>query len=40
MPLVPHYPADEPDDDRRAPDIGDVVDRILNGNDDPSPTVQ
>lgn len=39
MPLVPHYPSDDAGDDRSAPDIGDVVDRILNGGDDPSPTV-
>lgn len=38
MPLVPHYPTDEPDRERRAPDLGDVVDRILN-DDDPRPVV-
>lgn len=37
MPLVPHYPSDESEDDRDVPDFGDVVDRILNGGDDPSP---
>lgn len=37
MPLVPHLPSDEPDDES-APDFGEVVDRILNGDDDPSPT--
>jgi hypothetical protein len=39
MPVVPHLPSDEPRDDRGAPDLGDVVDRILNGGDEPSPTV-
>ena len=40
MPTVPHYPSDEPDPnrERRAPDIGEVVDRILD-RDDPSPVV-
>jgi hypothetical protein len=38
MPAVPHYPSDEPDRKRRAPDISDVVDRILD-RDDPSPVV-
>jgi len=38
MPVVPHYPSDEPDGGD-APDIDDVVDRILNGGG-PSPTVQ
>jgi hypothetical protein len=36
MPL-PHFPSDEPDEED-APDLNDVVDRILNGGDDPSPT--
>ena len=36
MPL-PHYPSDEPDEEH-APDLNDVVDRILNRGDDPSPT--
>ena len=36
MPLVPHIPSDDPENDG-APDLGDVVDRILNGGDDPSP---
>ena len=39
MPLVPHYPSDEPEDGD-APDIDDVVDRILDGGRDPSPTVR
>ncbi|MFB6080156.1 MAG: hypothetical protein ABEJ81_04070 [Haloferacaceae archaeon] len=39
MPVVPHYPSDDPDRDRNVPDIGDVVDRILNGDDDPRPAV-
>ena len=37
MPLVPHLPSDEPEDES-APDLDDVVHRILNGGDDPSPT--
>lgn len=36
MPLVPHYPSDEPDDGE-VPDLSDVVDRILNGRDDSLP---
>lgn len=39
MPLVPHYPSDKSEGDRSAPDLDDVVDRILNGGDDPSSTV-
>jgi hypothetical protein len=35
MPLVPHYPSDEPRRDRRAPDLGEIVDDILRGGDDP-----
>jgi len=35
VPAVPHYPEDEPERKRRVPDIGDVVDRILD-RDDPS----
>jgi len=38
MPLVPHYPSDEPRDED-APDFDDVVERILNGGRDPPPTV-
>ena len=34
MPL-PHFPSEEPDDED-APDLDDVVDRILNGGDNPS----
>ncbi|WP_458210034.1 hypothetical protein [Haladaptatus sp. NG-SE-30] len=37
MAPVPHYPSDETDDES-VPDIDDLVDRILNGGDDPSPT--
>ncbi|MFB6178342.1 MAG: hypothetical protein ABEI77_01300 [Halorientalis sp.] len=33
MPLVPHYPSDEPDDGE-APDLSEVVDRIINGDGD------
>jgi hypothetical protein len=39
MPIVPHYPSDEPADDRERPDFGEIVDRILNGGDDPNPVV-
>lgn len=38
MPLVPHLPSDEPDEEESAPDFDDVVRRIINGGDDPSPT--
>ncbi|WP_269844163.1 hypothetical protein [Halegenticoccus soli] len=37
MPIVPHYPSDEPEDEERAPDIDEIVDRIVNGGDSPSP---
>lgn len=37
MPLVPHLPSDETEDES-APDIDDLKDRILNGGDEPSPT--
>ncbi|WP_256478446.1 hypothetical protein [Halorussus limi] len=36
MPVVPHYPSDEPEYDREAPDFGEIVDEILE-RDDPSP---
>jgi hypothetical protein len=36
MPIAPHVPQDD-DEDRKAPDIGDVVERIINGGDGPSP---
>lgn len=39
MPLVPHYPSDERPRDCRAPDLGDVAERILNGDDGPTPVV-
>jgi len=40
MPLVPHYPSDEPRRDRRTPDIDDIVDDILGrGDGDPQPVV-
>ena len=32
---LPHFPSEEPDDED-APDLNDVVDRILNGGDNPS----
>jgi hypothetical protein len=38
MPIVPHYPSDEPEQDE-TPDFGEIVDRILNGGDDPNPVV-
>ncbi|WP_267899433.1 hypothetical protein [Halorientalis pallida] len=36
MPIAPYDPRGD-DEDRNAPDIGDVVERIINGGDDPSP---
>jgi hypothetical protein len=33
MPVVPHYPTDEPEPEE-APRIGDIVDRIIRGGDD------
>ncbi|WP_372909635.1 hypothetical protein [Salinigranum sp.] len=39
MPIAPHYPSDEPADDEEKPDFGEIVDRILNGGDDPTPVV-
>ncbi len=39
MPAVPHFPSDEPDREPRAPDIDDVVDRILD-RDDPTPVAE
>lgn len=38
MPAVPHYPSDEPNGPTRAPDLNEIVDRILNGGDDRSPS--
>ncbi|WP_321112374.1 hypothetical protein [Halorussus salinisoli] len=37
MPVVPHYPSDESNRERDAPDFGEIVDEILE-RDDPSPT--
>lgn len=37
MPVVPHYPEDEPDDPQRAPSINEIVDEILDGGDTPTP---
>ncbi|MFB6252101.1 MAG: hypothetical protein ABEI27_10535 [Halobellus sp.] len=34
MPLVPHYPSDEPRRERRTPNIDDIVEDILGGGDD------
>lgn len=36
VPLVPHLPSDESEDED-APDLDEVVDRILNGGDGPTP---
>jgi hypothetical protein len=36
MPLVPHYPGDEPEP-REKPDIRGIVDRILDGDEDSVP---
>lgn len=36
MPVVPHYPSDEPRD-REVPDPADIVDRIINGGETPDP---
>jgi hypothetical protein len=30
MPLAPHYPSDEPEDIDHAPDLNEVINRILN----------
>lgn len=38
MAPIPHFPSDEPSDED-APDLNDLVDQILNGGDDPTPTV-
>ncbi|NHN59405.1 MULTISPECIES: hypothetical protein [Halorussus] len=38
MTVVPHYPSDEPRDDREAPDFGEIVDDILDRGD-PTPSV-
>lgn len=37
MTLVPHYPSDEPDVPDRAPDLDDLVERIIHGNGDGTP---
>ena len=37
MPAVPHYPSDEPDSPTHAPDLNDLVDRIIRGGDERSP---
>jgi hypothetical protein len=36
MPVVPHYPSDDPNRDREAPDFGEIVDEILE-REDPTP---
>jgi hypothetical protein len=38
VPAVPHYPSEEPRKDEQAPDIDDILDRILD-RDEPSPTI-
>jgi hypothetical protein len=38
MPAVPYDPEEDDPDDRTLPDIGDLVDDILSGNDDPQPS--
>ena len=35
MPLVPHYPSDDPEPNDSAPDLNEIVDRILTGDPDP-----
>ena len=35
MPLVPHYPSDDPEPRDNAPDLNEIVDRILIGDPDP-----
>jgi hypothetical protein len=37
VPVVPHYPTDEPAPDEEAPDLGEILDRILTGDDGPQP---
>lgn len=37
MPMVPYDPYGEDEEGGDAPDIGDVVERIINGGDGPSP---
>lgn len=38
MPIAPYVPRNE-DEDREAPDIGDVVERIIDGGGGPFPVV-
>ncbi|MFB6300015.1 MAG: hypothetical protein ABEH65_07110 [Halobacteriales archaeon] len=38
MPVVPHYPSDEPDEEENAPNEDDLIEDIL-GSGDPGPTV-
>ena len=38
MPVVPHYPSDEPDEQDGVTDVSKIVDRIVSGGDrQPSP---
>jgi hypothetical protein len=37
MPAVPHLPSDDPGQER-VPDVDEIVERILNGGNDPSPS--
>lgn len=39
MPVVPHYPSDEPDDPPDAPDLDRIRERLIGGDDGPTPTV-
>lgn len=39
MPLAPHYPSDEPEDSDHAPDLNEVINRILNETTAPSGAV-
>lgn len=34
MPVVPHYPSDEPDEQDGVTDFGEIVDRIVSGGDE------
>jgi hypothetical protein len=37
VPVVPHYPTDEPDRDEEAPDLTEIIEGILGDDDRPSP---
>ncbi|MDY6819001.1 MAG: hypothetical protein SVG88_10105 [Halobacteriales archaeon] len=38
MPVVPHYPSDEPEKEDNAPNVDELIEDILGG-DDSGPTV-